>query len=105
MPGAEGRGQGGDGNYPATRDTKGSGNTSMREEMASEQDPAAPRIPQRGMVEGGRGEVKPHMHPNGASSARNKHGALSHRKYSLLEPEEPAGDSAATETQGSRDRP
>ena len=42
VPGADGRGQGGDGNSPATRDTKGSSNTSRGEDMLSGQDLTAP---------------------------------------------------------------
>ena len=44
-------------------------------------------------------------HPNGANGARPKHGALAHRKYGLLAPEDPASNSAAVETQGIGDSP
>ena len=52
VPGADRRGQGGDGKSPATQDTEVSGNTRRREEMASRQEPVAPQSPQRGMAEG-----------------------------------------------------
>ena len=45
VPEADGRGQGGDGSSPSFQDTKGSGNTSRREEMMNGQEPATPQIP------------------------------------------------------------
>ena len=65
--------------------------------MESGQEPAVPQSPQRGISEGKRGEVRSHRHPDGTNSARTKHGALARRKYSLLAPEEPAGDPATVE--------
>ena len=46
VTGAEIQGRGGDGNSPATQDTKGSSIYSRGEEIASRQEPAAPQIPQ-----------------------------------------------------------
>ena len=69
--------------------------------MASRQDPVAPHIPQRGTLEGKRGEVSTHRHTYVTDGARPEYGVLVHREYGLLSPEEPAGDPAAAETQGS----
>ena len=57
--------------------------------------------PQRGKAWGKRGEINTHRHPDSADSARPKHGALARREYGLLAPEDPEGDQAAAETQGS----
>ena len=46
-----------------------------------------------------------HRHPDGADGARPKHGALVRREYSILAPEEQAGDPAAAELEGSRTSP
>ena len=73
--------------------------------MASGQEPAAPHSPQRVTSEGGRGEVRPQRHRNGANGARTKHGALVRREYGLLAPEDLAGDPAAADPNGSRDIP
>ena len=50
-----------------------------------------------------RREVKPHRHTDNANGARQDHGTLGRHEYRSLE--EPAGDPAATEPQGSRDSP
>ena len=105
IPGEDIQGRGGYGKSPATRDTKGIGNNSHREEMASGKEPAAPQIPQQGTEEGGRGEVIPHRHSDGADGARPEHGTLVRRKCGLLAPEELAGNQAKTEPQGSGDGP
>ena len=73
--------------------------------MASGQELTAPQIPHRGTAEGGRREVRPHIHPDCANGARPKHGVLARREYGLLALEEPAGDPAATKPQGSKDSP
>ena len=44
-------------------------------------------------------KVSTQKHPNGADGARPEHNALARREYSLLAPEEPAGDPAAAELQ------
>ena len=105
MPGEDGRGRGGDENYPFIQDTKGSVNTSRREDMASGKEPVAPQIPQRGILGGEIGEVSMQRHPDGANGASPKLSALARRKYGLLAPEEPAGEPAAAGTQGSGDSP
>ena len=105
VPGADGRGQGGDGNSPATRDTKGRSNTSRGEEMEIDQDLAAPPIPQRGMEKGERGEVITKSHSNSDDGARPEQGALVRCKYGLLAPYEPTGDLAAAGPHGSEKIP
>ena len=65
--------------------------------MASGPGPAAPQRPQWGTVEGGVRKLSMHRHPNGADDSRPKHGALAHREYGLLSPEDSAGDPAAAE--------
>ena len=57
--------------------------------------------PHRGKAWGERGEINTHRHPDSADSARPKHGALARRECGLLAPEEPEGDQAAVEPQGS----
>ena len=101
VPGADGLGWGVDRNSLATQDTKGSDNTSRREEMASSKEPKAPHIPQWGTAEVNRGEESMQGHPDSADGDRTKHGALARRKYGLLAPEQPTGDPAAAEPQGS----
>ena len=101
-------GQGRDRNSPFTWDTKVSTNTSRGEDMESDQEPTVPPITRRGMAEGKRVEVSMQRHPNGADSARPKHGMLARREYGFMapeEPENPAGDPAATGPQGSGDNP
>ena len=94
---ADGRGQGGDGNSPATRDNKAIRDSSIGEEMASGPRPAPPPNPQRGMAAGRGSKVSTRSHPYGAVGARPKHGALARRENGLLAPEEPVGDPAAAE--------
>ena len=105
IPVVEGQGQGGDGNSPATRDTKGSGNNSRGGEMESGQEPATLQIPQQGTSEDGRGDMRLYMHPVGADVPRPKHSMLARCKYGLLTLEEPAGDPAVAEPHGSGDIP
>ena len=71
---------------PATQDTKWSSNTSRREEMESNQKPAAPPVTQQGIVEGDRVKVNTQRHPDGADAARPKNSALARREYGLLAP-------------------
>ena len=73
--------------------------------MASGQELAAPQKSQRGTIDGGIGEVRPHMHTNGADGSRPEHGALARHKYGLLMPEDLADDPAAKDPQVSRDIP
>ena len=103
--GADRRGRGGDRNSPATQDTEASGDSSSSKEMASGLGLVAPTSPQRGTVLGIGSKVSTHRHPNVADGARPEHGALACRKYTLLAPEEPSGDPAATEPQESGDSP
>ena len=105
VQGAEGQGRGWDGNPPATRDTKGSGDTSRGEEMASGQEPTAPQIPHRGKAEGEIGDVSTQRHPEGTYGARPEHGKLARREYILLDPEDLTGNPAAAEPQGRREKP
>ena len=95
VPGTDGWVRGGDRNSPTTRDTKGSVNNISGEEMTSGQDPEAPHIPQRGMAKGNIVELSTKRHTDGAYSARPEYSALVCREYTLLLPEEPAGDPAA----------
>ena len=81
VPGADGRGQGGDGNSPATRDTEGRRNTRRGEEMEIDQDLSAPPIPQQGTEKGERGEVITNSHSYGDNGVRPEQGALVRRKY------------------------
>ena len=105
VPGTDGQGLGGDGNSPATQDTEGIMNNSRRDKMVSGQETAAPQILQWGTAESGRGEVRMYRNPNGADGARPEHGTLARHKYGLLVEEEPEGDPAATEPQGSGEIP
>ena len=105
VPGADRRGRGGDGKSPSTQDTKGSRNTSRKEEMASGKEPAAPPSTNWGTSEGERIYVIMQRHPDGADGARPEHGVLARREYSLLAPEETVGNPAATGPQGSGDSP
>ena len=105
VSGADGWGRGGDGNYPSTIDTEEGVNDSHGEEMASSQEPEVPHIPQRVRADGGRGDVRPHRHPDGAYGARLSHRALARCEYRLLASVEPTGDLAAAEPQGSGDSP
>ena len=105
MPGADEWGKVKYGNSPATQDTKGSGNTSRGEEMASRQDLAAPQIPQRGTADEYIGEVSTQRHPDSADGVKPKHGALACREYSLLAPEELAGNPATAGDQGGGEIP
>ena len=76
--------------------------------MASGQEPEAPSSAPWGMAEGGREgstQVSTQRHSDISDGARPEHGALSHRKYSVLILEGLAGDPAAAEPQGSRDNP
>ena len=98
-------GKRGGGNSPATRYTKGSNNTSSREDMASGQEPALPSSTQRGTAEGEILWVSTQRHLDGTNGTRPEHGALVRHEYGLLAPEEPAGDLAAAGPQGSRDSP
>ena len=99
-------GRGGGGNSPATRDTKGSNNTSRREEMESEQEPAAPPSTPMVTAEGERGGdhlVSTQRHSDGADGARPEHSALACCEYGLLPPKDLKGDQAAARPQGSGD--
>ena len=96
---ADVQGRGGYGNSPSIQDTKVSGDSSSDNEMASGPVPAAPSIPQKGTATGRGSKGSMHRHPDGANSARPKHGMLACHKYGLLVPEEPAGDPAAAEPQ------
>ena len=49
--------------------------------------------------------MRPHKHPDCANGASPEHGALARRQYVLLAPENPAGNPAAVETQGSGEFP
>ena len=49
--------------------------------------------------------MKSHRRPDGADGASPEHGALARREYGLLVLEEPAGNPAAAELQGSGDSP
>ena len=62
--------------------------------MPSGLGPAAAPIPQRGTAVGRCSEVSTHQNPDGTDVARPEQGALARCKYSLLVPEEPAGDLA-----------
>ena len=105
VPGEDGQGRGGDGKSVSTRDTEGSSNISCGEAMESNQDLAAPPSTQRGTAEGERGDVIMQRHSNGVNGARPEQGALVRRKYGLLEPGEPAGDSSAARPKGIGDSP
>ena len=97
VPGEDGRGRGGGGNFPSIQDNKASGYRSSDKEMRSEPGPTAPQIPQRGIVAGRVSEVSMHRSPNRADVARTKHGVLTRRGYGLLAPEDPAGNPANAE--------
>ena len=99
VPGEDGRGRGGDGNFPAIQDNKASGYISSGKEMTSKPGPAAPQIPQRGMATGRVSKVSTHRHPNRTKGARPEHGALSRRKYGLLAPYDPEDNPASAEPQ------
>ena len=102
VPGEDRQGQGGDGTPPTTRETKASRDSSGDKEMTSGAGPAAPAAPprsRRGMAAGRESAVRPHMHPDGANSARSERVS----QYGLLALVEPAGDPAATEIQKLRD--
>ena len=49
--------------------------------------------------------MRPRRHPDGTNGARPEHGALARREFGLLALEEPAGESAVAEPQGSGDSP
>ena len=49
--------------------------------------------------------MRPRRHPDGTNGARPEHGALARREFGLLALEEPAGESAVVEPQGSGDSP
>ena len=94
--GEDGHGQGGDGNSPATRDTKGNTATRRVEDMASGQEPKAPPSAMHGTAEGDKyrdTQARTQRHSDGYDCARPKHGAFC--KYGLLAPEGSAGDTAA----------
>ena len=97
--GEDGRGQGGDRNSPATRYTEASGDSSSDKEMASGLAPAPSPIPHQDTETGRGSEVSMHRHLEGVYGANPEHGALARREYSLLAPEDPAGDTAAAEPQ------
>ena len=73
--------------------------------MESNQEPAAPPSTQQGTAEGDRGEGSTQRHSDSTDGARPKHSALARREYSLLAPEEPAGDPDAAGSQGIGDIP
>ena len=60
---------------------------------------AAPLIPQRGIAADGDSKGTLHRHPDGANGTRPKNVIQLRRKYSIMAPEDLAGDPAATETQ------
>ena len=98
--GEDGRGQGGDGNSPATQDHEASGITRLREKMKKDREPAAPHSPQWGTSAIRRGKVSMHRHPGGGDGAMTKHVALSRCEYGLLTTEDPEGEPASAEPQG-----
>ena len=92
------QGQGGYVNSPATGYTKGSTNTSRAEEMDIYQELSPPPSTLWGTAageSGGLNHVSMQRHSDGADGARPESSALARCKYSLLDPEEPAGDPAA----------
>ena len=99
VPGGGGSDGGREGtNPPTTQETNACGDRGGDKGLTGGPELAAPPHPQRGTAAGDSTET-PYKHPDGANSARPKHGALAHRKYSSLAPADPASNPVAAETQ------
>ena len=108
VAGADVKGQGGERNSPATRDTKAREDSSTSKEMASRPGPAAsqrPHSPQQCMAKGGGSKVSMYRNSDSAHSARREHVALVRHEYSLLAPEELVGYPDAAEPRDCGDSP
>ena len=104
-PGEDGRGRVGDEHPPTTQATGAQGASGGADEWMGGLRTATPPLPQRGMAADNDSTGTPTRHNYGTDGARPENGALAHRKYGLLAPEDPASNSAAVETQGIGDSP